>query len=209
MIVVNICISDVSPFQSGNLPEGAVRIDTPGPMSEMKKKAFPIEILLILLICSAMFLKTYLNHTVVVNPAALVCGLAAGVVLLSVHELLHAIVYPKEAEVTVGKLKGKFVFVALASYPMKRKRFILMCLLPFVLGIVPLAVFFASPADQTILNGFMFGLSAMGMISPYLDVYNVWIVLRNTQKEDHVMFYEEGLYRVLLKTQKEKIINER
>ena len=45
--------------------------------------------------------------------------------------------YPRNALVTIGKITGKISFVALASYPLKRRRFIVMCLLPFVLGIIP------------------------------------------------------------------------
>lgn len=196
MITIKASIAEVNSFQRGNLPDGSSRIDPPGSIDEMMKKAFPIGGFLILPVCLAMFLKTHLNRAVVFRPGALICGIVAGILLLTVHEWLHAIVYPREADVTIGKLKGKFLFVALASYPLKRNRFILMCLLPFVLGIVPLIIFIVSPADRTVLNGFMFGLSAMGMISPYLDVYNVWTVLKHTRSGDRVMFYEDGLYRI-------------
>jgi len=51
-------------------------------------------------------------------------------------------------------------------------RFVIMSLLPFVLGVLPLAVFVISPAENQLLNGFMFGMACMGMVSPYVDVYN-------------------------------------
>ena len=79
---------------------------------------------------------------------------------------------------------------------MSKRRFILMCLLPFVLGIIPLIVFILSPAENTMLNGFMFGAASMGMFSPYSDVYNVITVLRQTKKNEKIMFYEEDLYRI-------------
>lgn len=71
-----------------------------------------------------------------------------------------------------------------------------MCLAPFVLGIVPLAVFLVSPADQLALSGFMFGLSIMGMVSPYPDVYNALLLLRHARGSDHIMFFEDGMYRI-------------
>lgn len=95
-----------------------------------------------------------------------------------IHEWLHGIVYPRNAPVTIGKITGKISFVALASYPLKRRRFIVMCLLPFVLGIIPLLIFIVSPAEYRELNGLMFGMSCMGMVSPFPDVYNVFIVLK-------------------------------
>lgn len=82
-------------------------------------------------------------------PMVLV-GAIIGYLLLIVHEWLHAIVYPRKANVTIGKLKGKIVFLALVSFPMKRNRFIIMCLLPFVLEIIPLTLFVLSPPQETL-----------------------------------------------------------
>ena len=113
-----------------------------------------------------------------------------------IHEWLHGIVYPRNALVTIGKITGKISFVALASYPLKRRRFIVMCLLPFVLGIIPLLIFIVSPAEYRELNGLMFGMSCMGMVSPFPDVYNVFIVLKNTNKKDAIMFYKNDMYKV-------------
>ncbi len=96
----------------------------------------------------------------------------------------------------MGKLKGKLVFVALASFPMSRFRFILMSLIPFVLGIIPLLVFVISPAEYKIVNGLMFGMAAMGMVSPSADVYNVIIVLCQAKKTDKIMFFEDDLYKI-------------
>ena len=98
--------------------------------------------------------------------------------------------------VTIGKIKGKISFVALASYPLKRSRFIIMCLLPFILGIVPLLIFVVNSPGYRELNGLMFGMACMGMVSPFPDVYNVIVVLRNTNKNDAIMFYKDDMYKV-------------
>jgi len=194
MIKLKPIIADVKEFQRGDLPQNAFRIDTASSINETLKRAFPIAAALCAVLFVTMFVKTFVNHVVVVNPLAVIGGVLAGFLLLAVHEWLHAVVYPKGAEVTIGKLKGKLVFVALASYPMTRARFILMSLLPFVLGIFPLAVFIVSPAENRVLNGFMFGMAGMGMVSPYLDVYNVLAVLKQSKRGDRIMFYEDDLY---------------
>ncbi len=196
MITVKPIIGDIKEFQRGQLPDNAVPLSTPRSINEMLKKASPIAAVLCAVLFFAIFIKTITNHMIVVNPVTFLCGFIIGFILLAIHELLHAIVYPKDAKVTIGKLKKKLVFVALASYPMSRRRFILMCLLPFVLGIIPLIVFILSPAENTMLNGFMFGAASMGMFSPYSDVYNVITVLRQTKKNEKIMFYEEDLYRI-------------
>lgn len=144
-----------------------------------------------------MLCKIIINKTVVISPVFILIGFCLGFALLVIHEWLHGIVYPRRAVVTIGKIKGKISFVALASYPLKRSRFIVMCLLPFVLGIIPLLIFIVSPAECRELNGLMYGMACMGMISPFPDVYNVIVVLKNANKKESIMFYKDDMYKVL------------
>ena len=196
MITFKPFIEDIKEYQRGSLPENALRLDTLHSIAEMLKKAAPIEAVLCVVLFVAMFIKSIVNHDLVIHPIAVAFGFIIGFLLLTIHELLHAVVYPKAANVTVGKLKGKLVFVALASFPMSRQRFILMSLLPFVLGIIPLLAFVISPAEYKILNGLMFGMAAMGMVSPSADVYNVIIVSRQAKKTDKLLFFEDDLYKI-------------
>ena len=195
MIRFNGCIDDIRTFQTGDLPDSAVRIETPRTVDDTIKHAAPIAAVLCLIVSLTVFAKVFFARAAIA-PAAVVIGFAVGLALLIVHELLHAVVYPKAASVTVGKLKRKLTFVALASFPMSRARFILMCLLPFVLGILPLAVFVLSPAEAKWLNGLTFGMACVGMISPYPDVYNVLTVLRKANRTDRIMFYQDDLYKI-------------
>lgn len=160
------------------------------------KKAAPIAAVLCVLMFVTMLCKTVMNKTVVISHVFILIGFCLGYICLVIHEWLHGIVYPRNALVTIGKITGKISFVALASYPLKRRRFIVMCLLPFVLGIIPLLIFIVSPAEYRELNGLMFGMSCMGMVSPFPDVYNVFIVLKNANKKDAIMFYKNDMYKV-------------
>lgn len=196
MIAFRPSIESPSEYQQGPLPAGAVRLDTPASMDATMKKAAPIAVALSLPMPVLLFCKMWRKHAMVVFPPAILGGVLIGLALLIVHEWLHAIVYPREATVTLGKLKGKMVFVALASYPLKRSRFVLMCLLPFLLGLLPLAAFAFSPADATVLNGVLFGMACMGMFSPFPDVYNVIVVMRQARREDALVFVGDDLYRV-------------
>lgn len=196
MIKLRLSINDINEYQTGRLPGNAVKIETPQSTEEMMKKAAPIGIILCVLLLIIMLCKTILCKTVVISPIFIFIGFVLGSLLLIVHEWLHGIVYPKKANVTIGKIKGKIIFVALASYPLKRKRFILMCLLPFILGIVPLLIFIINPAQYRELNGLMFGMACMGMVSPFPDVFNTIIVLRNVNKNESVMFYKSDMYKI-------------
>lgn len=196
MIAIKPFIKDIKEYQRGNLPANAVKLNTPSSLKEMTKKAAPIAAVFVTLLFVAMLIKTFSSGISVVSFPAVIIGFLAGFILLAVHEWLHAIVYPKDAKVTIGKVKGKLLFVALASYPLARTRFIMMCLLPFVLGIIPLAVFVFSPAEHQTVNGFMFGMACIGMVSPHFDVYNVIVVLKQSRKTDRIMFYEDKMYRI-------------
>ncbi|MCI8510323.1 MAG: DUF3267 domain-containing protein [Lachnospiraceae bacterium] len=131
----------------------------------------PFVIPSILIIFIAMFLKTKNARQVVVAPATVILGVAFSIAALLIHEFLHAIVYPSKATVVIGLVPKQFAAVALASYPLKRDRFILMCLLPYLLGVIPIILFCISPATAIEINGFLFGLSIMGLTSPYVDSY--------------------------------------
>ena len=195
MIKLKMSIEDISEYQTGILPKNAVKIETPQSIEEMMKKAAPIAAVLCVLMFVTMLCKTVMNKTVVISHVFILIGFCLGYICLVIHEWLHGIVYPRNALVTIGKITGKISFVALASYPLKRRRFIVMCLLPFVLGIIPLLIFIVSPADYRELNGLMFGMSCMGMVSPFPDVYNVFIVLKNANKKDAIMFYKNDSIR--------------
>lgn len=196
MIKLRSSINDINEYQTGDLPDNAVKIETPRSTEEMMRKAAPIGVILCVLLFIIMLCKTIWCKAVVISPIFIFIGFVLGSLLLIVHEWLHGIVYPKKANVTIGKIKRKMIFVALASYPLKRKRFILMCLLPFILGIVPLLIFIMSPAQCRELNGVMFGMACMGMVSPFPDVLNVIIVLKNVNKNESVMFYKSDMYKI-------------
>ena len=74
---------------------------------------------------------------------------------------------------------------------MSKSRFIVMCLLPFVLGIIPLILFLV--LNNSIVCCLLFGIMCLGMISPYPDVYNVYQVLKKVPKNKRVLFYEDKL----------------
>ena len=196
MIKLKMSIEDISEYQTGILPKNAVKIETPQSIEEMMKKAAPIAAVLCVLMFVTMLCKTVMNKTVVISHVFILIGFCLGYICLVIHEWLHGIVYPRNALVTIGKITGKISFVALASYPLRRDRFILMCLLPFVLGLVPFILFVISPAEFRVLNGLNFGMACMGMISPFPDVFNVLVVLRNSEKSDLIMFYKNDMYKI-------------
>ena len=167
-------------------------------MNEHKEqmiKALPFLIPVIIVMFLAMFIKTYIAKDIVIKGWAIFIGLFIGFVLLFVHEFLHAIVYPEKVTKYIGIVKP-FSAVALASYPLSKKRFIVMSLLPYILGIIPLICFILSDSSNLILNAILWGMAFMGLASPYPDAYNVYQVIKQVPKGKKVQFYEDDTYYI-------------
>ncbi len=190
-------VQNTADYQSGILSATARKLDMPDTMGEMMVKAIPFSIPSVGIIFFSMFFKTLSAGQPVIAPLYVVTGFLLGFFVgMPVHELLHAVVYPKEATVYVGVMPKQLAAVALASYPVRRGRFILMSLLPVVLGVVPLGIFLISLETNRALNGVMFGLMIMGLISPYPDYFNVYQVLKQTKKGCLLQFEKDDLYAI-------------
>lgn len=191
---IGIIDGEISEYQKGELDHKAQKMEMPATMKKMMTDALPFAVMPFILIFLSMFIKTFLAQKVIVNPLFLAIGFVLGFAGLFLHEFLHAVVYPKEATVYIGFYPKAFAAVALASYPLKRGRFILMSLLPLLLGIVSLVIFWFSPAALKAWNGFWFGFSIMGLISPYPDYYQVFQVLKQTPKGCSIQFQGDDIY---------------
>ena len=179
--------NQINKYQKYNTSEKMVLIV--GDKDNIQIKAIPICIVFILLCILCLFLKVFYS-SIIINPVIAIIGFFIGFMLLMVHEVLHGIVYPKNVSVSIGFMPP-ITFVALASYPMSKKRFILMCLLPFVLGVIPLLILIIF--NNSIICSLCIGLMFFGMISPYPDVYNVIQVIKKVPKNKKVLFYEDSL----------------
>lgn len=177
---------EIKKYQSNDLKCEKIKISN--DKENIQVKAIPIAILLVVMCNIILFVKTF-KFSLIINPIFILIGVLIGGLLLFIHELLHAIVYPKNAIVTIGFIKP-ITFVALGSYPMSKKRFILMCLLPFVLGIIPLIIFILT--NNNIICSIMFGMMCIGIISPYPDVYNILKIIK-VPKGKEILFEEEKL----------------
>ncbi len=186
--------SEPAEYQKGALRGDAKKLAMPASMRELTIKALPFAAVPLALIFFSVFLKTFLAGEAVLSPAFFALGFLAGFAGLPAHEWLHAVVYPAQTVVTIGFYPKAFAAVALVSYPLKRRRFILMSLLPLLLGLVPLVLFWLGPAAWKAWNGFWFGFSIMGLISPYPDCFCVYQVLRQTPPGCRIQNHKDETY---------------
>ncbi len=179
-------------YQVGELSKNAKKMNMPTTSKEMMIKALPFIIPTFVILFLSVYFK---SGQVFLLRLYLIIGVLLGFLALIIHELLHAIVYPKNTNVYIGIVKP-INFVALASYPLKKGRFILMCLLPYILGIIPLVLFWLIPITDMKIHSILFGLSAMGLGSPYPDLFNVYQVLKQTPKKCKIQFYKDDTYYI-------------
>ncbi len=170
-------------FPAADIPEGAVKLDGEDDMRTMQIRALPFMIPSVLIGFLCMAMKTYTAGEMVIDKRFLFVGVLAGLLLILVHELLHAVAFPKGATVYIGIMPKSFTAVALSASPVKRNRFIFLSLLPILLGIVPLMLFGLGGCDQKEWNGAMFGMAVMGMVSVYPDVYHAYHILKTVPRD--------------------------
>ena len=179
-------------YQVGELSKNAKKMNMPTTSKEMMIKALPFIIPALVILFLSVYFK---SGEFFLLRLYIIIGVLLGFLALIIHELLHAIVYPKNANVYIGIAKS-ITFVALASYPLKKEKFILMCLLPYILGIIPLILFWIMPITDMKIHSILFGLSAMGLGSPYPDLFNVYQVLKQTPKNCKIQFYKDDTYYI-------------
>ena len=113
---------EIKKYQKYNKVDKMIEISS--DKDNIQLKALPICIILAILCNMVLFFKTG-SSSITIRPLLILIGLIVGFLLMIIHEILHGIVYPKDVVVSIGFIKP-ITFVALASYPMSKKRFILM-----------------------------------------------------------------------------------
>lgn len=165
-------------FPASEIPKHAVKLEMEEDMKKMQMKAMPFMIPSVLICIVCMLVKTVMAEERVIHFGFLFVGVLAGILLLIVHELLHAVAFPKDATVYIGIMPKSMAAVALSPSPVKRNRFLFISMLPVILGVIPLVLFCINGSSLQELNGLLFGMAVMGMVSVYPDLYNAIHILK-------------------------------
>ena len=177
------------------LPESAKRIDEPENPTELQKKALPYGAVSLALCIAVMLVKTISAGARTVNPFAILLFIILFLpIMLFLHEIMHAIVYPPEAMAEIGFAPKHFAAMVLVSHPLSRRRFLLSTLAPAALGIIPLVLFIITPPSWHFLNSLTFSLYCIGFITPYPDYFMAVNILRQVPKNAVVQFSGDRTY---------------
>lgn len=178
--------------QSSPIPQDAIKIrDAEGFIG----KALPFGIAPMMICMLVVFLKAFTNKEPPISPIFLIPAFLIGfIIALPLHELVHAVCYPKEATVWVGLCLRKIAAYAISYYPLTKRRFIIMSLAPAVLGIVPLIGFICIPITMKPLLTICMVSAIFGLFSPAPDYMDIINVLRKAPKNALICDSQDGLY---------------
>ncbi len=167
---------DVQNLPVSILPDNAVQFREANNSSELNRYASLCSLPALFLIIFLVLLKRRMTTVDIPFVNREVLGILLSLLFIFPHEFLHAMCFPKGEEVSIYFTKSSFFCHSLAV--VSKKRFIVMSLLPsLVLGIIPLTVWFLSPA---IGKGWeiLYTFSVINLISCAGDFYNVYNALR-------------------------------
>lgn len=146
------------------------------------------------LFCIAIiYIKWNWLGTKMVCPALVPVGLIIGLLMMPVHELLHAVCYREGQTVYIGISLEKIAAFTVCHEKISRRRFIVMSLMPMVLGIIPLSVFIIAPPSP-IISAICIPTGIIGMLSPMMDYMDVHMVHRQVPKGAFIQSQNDGFY---------------
>lgn len=177
-------------FPEDSLPSNSKQINMP---SDIFKGSMIYGIPPLVLCFVIIAVKWFVLGERAVSPIYMPIGIIFGLLLIPVHELLHAICYCSGQKVYVGICLEKFAAFAVCHEAITKKRFIAMSLMPMLLGIIPLTAFLLLPANA-ILSGICIPSGILGMMSLMPDYMNVSIVLKQVPASAFVITQNDGFY---------------
>lgn len=163
-------------YSGDNLPTADI-CDNSHELPEVTNKSAALIIPIILLLQSFLIIKNRFLTGVTLDRRYLLVGLILGFLMAPIHELLHAVCFPK----------GNTVYMFYTTYglgttcmsPVRKSRFIFLNVFPsIILGVLPLIIFLCVPKEFTVLNSILYGISFVNIGASYADYMNVIHLLK-------------------------------
>ena len=124
--------------------------------------------------------------------------------LIYVHEVIHGIFYPMNAEKTIWKYPEQGAFFIYCDEPISKIRFIILCAAPsIILGIVPYIIWLVYAVSVPMPYTLAIGLSTLIMtVMSMGDFANIYNAIRQVPKNAKVFNY--GLHSYWIKEDRTK-----
>lgn len=181
----------IGKYSGDNLPTADI-CNNAHELPEVTNKSAVLIIPIILLLLSILIIKSRFLTGVILDRRYLLVGLICGFLMTPIHELLHAVCFPK----------GNTVYMFYTTYglgttclsPIQKPRFIFINIFPsIILGVLPLIVFLCVPREFTVLNNILYGISFVNIGASYADYMNV-IHLFKVPRNATIQISREKIY---------------
>lgn len=143
-------------------------------------------------VLASLYLKNSLLQTDLRDRPWIAAGMVLALLLGPLHEYLHACVYPQGATAHIGVLYKRLLFYMDCKAPIRRGRYILMCLLPMLLCMIPWMIFLLCPADAKALASLCWGCAIMCAVGPCPDYVNALCAWRQVPREGYIQEGADG-----------------
>lgn len=159
----------------GVLPERAVKFKEPDSVEMLSVVATLFIIPVIMLVAIAYLIKTHLLGTSVGMNFFNLWGILLAFLMILPHELLHAVLFPKDKEVELWVSPKNLMAFVVSTAPVSKGRFIFLSLLPnLVFGFIPLIIWIFVPEGGT-MTKILFSFAVISLsfgVGDYLNVFN-------------------------------------
>ena len=167
----------------GELPKNAVRFEESESAEELAKETrrFLIPVVIFLLI--VIFLRIKINGFFGVSDVINIFGIILIPFSILPHEYLHAIFFPKDAEVEMWySIKQRLALVT-STTAITKKRFIFLSLFPnIVFGFLPLIIWIFIPSYMSFISGILFTFGFISLIMGVGDFMNIYNTIKQVPK---------------------------
>ncbi|MDO4281635.1 MAG: DUF3267 domain-containing protein [Peptococcaceae bacterium] len=202
-MAVRFCgfIDDFSQLERGDCPPEAVQLREANDMMAVLRESFKDfwPMLVLMMALSLVRLSKGLNWAAEMRTSWIFAGIVVFVllyiVLIFVHEGIHALLLPLKSDKEIWLYQGQAAFVY-CNAPMSRLRFVVMSLAPMtVLGILPFVVWlFSAERPAAVWSIFWMILSWTMIYGGMGDYYNAKNVLEQVPKDAVVFNYGMHTY---------------
>lgn len=167
-------------------------------------------ILIIIVIMTSLYLflisDPILNHTVIELLFFIFIGLIGFIPIFLLHEILHALCFPKKAKKEIWYEINKnsiflFSFQMYSNTLLKRNKFLFMTLLPnILLSWIPLILWYSGIINTTPFFSRIIGSLLTILFTCGAADYSLFFnVLYQSKKKEYIILYQKNFYRVINK----------
>lgn len=173
-------------LSKGNLPKNAVKFKEPESLTKLNLVASLFLIPAIMLVLLGIFIKRSLGVSSSLFNGFNNWGILLAFLAVIPHEILHAISFPKGAEVEFWYSPKSLTPFVTSTHPTSKKRFIFLSILPsLVFGFLPLILWIFIPEEYGATADIVLTFSTFSLFLGSGDFLNVFNALRQMPRNSY------------------------